>query len=156
LRSSSSSPEQVARRRTRFGRLVAGLALLCCFNTARALDPNRRPSDYTRDRWGAEQGFPGATVHAITQTPDGYLWLGTERGLVRYDGVNFHLYGHEDSPLFPTGPIQELMTDAEGNLWIRPQTRSLLRYRDGALQDVTPELDASHSGVTAKCRGCLL
>ena len=153
MRSSSSSPEQVARRRTRFGLLVAGLTLVCCFNTARALDPNRGPSDYTRDRWGAEQGFPGATVYAITQTPDGYLWLGTERGLVRYDGVNFHLYGHEDSPLFPTGPIQELLTDAEGNLWIRPQTRSLLRYRDGTLQDVTPELDAGRSGVTAMCRG---
>ncbi|MET0622226.1 MAG: two-component regulator propeller domain-containing protein [Pyrinomonadaceae bacterium] len=147
------SPERVARRRTRFGRLFAGLTLLCCFNTVRALDPNRGPSDYTRDRWGAEQGFPGATVYAITQTPDGYLWLGTEKGLVRYDGVNFRLYGHADSPLFPTGPIQELLTDAEGNLWIRPQTRSLLRYRDGVLHDVTPELDAGRSGVTAMCRG---
>lgn len=153
MKSSSFSPERIARRRLRFGLLVAGLTLVCCFDTARALDPHRGPSDYTRDRWGAEQGFPGATVYSITQTPDGYLWLGTERGLVRYDGVNFHLYGHEDSPLFPTGPIQELMTDADGNLWIRPQTRSLLRYRDGALQDVTPELDAGRSGVTAMCRG---
>ena len=153
MRSSSSSPERVARRRTRIGRLVAGLALLCCLNTARALDTNRGPSDYARDRWGAEQGFPGATVYSITQTPDGYLWLGTERGLVRYDGLNFRLYGHEDSPLFPTGPVQELMTDADGNLWIRPQTRSLLRYHDGELRDVTPELDAGRSGVTAMCRG---
>jgi len=153
LRSSSSSPEQVARRRPCFGLLVAGLALVCCLETARALDPHRGPSDYTRDRWAAEQGFPGATVYAITQTPDGYLWLGTERGLVRYDGVNFRLYGHEDSPLFPTGPIQGLMTDADGNLWIRTQTRSLLRYRDGALQDVAPELDARHAGVTAMCGG---
>ncbi|HEX8115871.1 MAG TPA: two-component regulator propeller domain-containing protein, partial [Pyrinomonadaceae bacterium] len=159
MRSSSSSPERLARRRTRFGRTAAGPALVCCltliycFNTARALDPNRGSSDYTRGRLGAEQGFPGATVYAITQTPDGYLWLGTERGLVRYDGINFHLYGQEDSPLFPTGPIQELLTDADGNLWIRPQTRSLLRYRDGALQDMTPELDAARSGVTAMCRG---
>lgn len=159
MKNSSSSPESVARRRARFGRPSAGLtlvccvALVCCFDTARALDPNRGPSDYTRGRWGAEQGFPGATVYAITQTPDGYLWLGTERGLVRYDGLNFHLYGHDDSPLFPTGPIQELMTDAEGSLWIRPQTRSLLRYRDGALADLTPELDAGRSGVTAMCRG---
>lgn len=153
LRSLNFSPERVAPRRPRFGWLVAGLALVCCCNTVRALDPNRGPSEYTRDRWGAEQGFPGTTVYAITQTPDGYLWLGTERGLVRYDGVNFRLYGHEDSPLFPTGPIQELLTDAEGNLWIRPQTRSLLRYRDGALQDVTPELDTGHSGVTAMCKG---
>ena len=153
MRSSSSSPERVARRRPCFGWLFAGLTLICCFNTAQALDTNRGPSDYTRDRWGEEQGFPGASVYSITQTPDGYLWLGTQRGLVRYDGVNFHLYGHEDSPLFPTGPIQELMTDADGNLWIRTQTRSLLRYRDGALQDMTPELDAGHSGVTAMCRG---
>jgi signal transduction histidine kinase/ligand-binding sensor domain-containing protein len=140
-------------RRPRFGWLLAGLTLVCFVHDARALDPDSGMADYTRDRWGAEQGFPGANVYAVTQTADGYLWLGTERGLVRYDGVSFHLYGQADSPLFPTGPVQELMTDADGNLWIRPQSRSLLRYRDGALQDVTPELDAGHSGITAMCRG---
>src|ERR671916_266824 len=153
LRSSNTYPERAASLRPRLGWLLAGLALVCLAHDARALDPDRGIAEYMRDRWGAEQGFPGAAVYAVTQTADGYLWLGTERGLVRYDGVGFRLYGHADSPLFPTGPIQELMTDADGNLWIRPQTRSLLRYRDGVLQDMTPELDGGRVGVTAMCRG---
>ena len=153
LRSSNISPERAACRRPRFARLLAGLALLCFVHDARALDPDRATADYTRDRWGAEQGFPGGAVYAFTQTADGYLWLGTERGLARYDGVSFRLYGQADSPLFPTGPVQELMTDADGNLWVRTQGRSLLRYRDGALQDVTLEVDPGRAGVTAMCRG---
>src|ERR671916_343516 len=152
LRSSNTYPERAASLRPRLGWLLAGLALVCLAHDARALDPDRGIADYTRDRWGAEQGFPGAAVYAVTQTADGYLWLGTERGLARYDGVGFRLYGQADSPLFPTGPVQELMTDADGNLWIRTQSRSLLRYRDGALQDVTPELDPASAGVTAMCR----
>ena len=153
MRNLNTSPERAASRRPRLVWLLAGLTLLCFVHDARALDPDRGVADYARDRWGAEQGFPGAAVYAVTQTADGYLWLGTERGLVRYDGVGFRLYGQADSPLFPTGPVQELMTDADGNLWIRTQSRSLLRYRDGALQDMTPELNAGRTGVTAMCRG---
>ena len=106
-----------------------------------------------RDHWGIEQGFPGGPVYAITQTPDGYLWLGTEKGLVRFDGFNFRLFTHTSSAVLPASPILDLMTDAEGNLWIRPKSRSLLRYRDGAFQDVTQGLDGARAGVTAMCRG---
>ena len=48
-------------------------------------------SQYIRDRWGTERGFPRGPVYAITQTPDGYLWIGTEAGLVRFDGSTFRL-----------------------------------------------------------------
>ena len=153
MKSSNTSPERAASRRTRLGRLLAGLLLVCLAHDARALDPGRATADYARDRWGAEQGFPGAAVYAVAQTADGYLWLGTEKGLVRYDGFGFRLYGQSDSPLFPTGPVQELMTDADGNLWIRTQSRRLLRYREGELREVAPELNAPSAGVTAMCLG---
>ena len=110
-------------------------------------------SDYVRDRWGAQQGFPGGPVYAITQTADGYLWIGTERGLVRFDGLNFRVFDHTNSAALPAGPILDLMTDLDGNLWIRPQSRNMLLYRDGSFHDVTPGLDTAHSGVTAMCRG---
>ena len=55
------------------------------------MDPDRAMSQYVHDRWGTEQGFPRGPVYAITQTPDGYLWIGTEAGLVRFDGWNFRL-----------------------------------------------------------------
>jgi ligand-binding sensor domain-containing protein/signal transduction histidine kinase len=140
-------------RRWSFRWLLAGLAVVCFAGTAQALDPNRAMSDYLHDRWAVEQGFPGGPVYAITQTPDGYLWLGTEKGLVRFDGLNFLLFNHTNSAALPAGPVLDLMIDAEGNLWIRPQSRNMLRYRDGTFQDVMPDLDSARSGVTAMCRG---
>jgi ligand-binding sensor domain-containing protein/signal transduction histidine kinase len=137
-----------------FFRLCLAISAVVCFpNTALALDPNRALSEYRHDRWGAEQGFPGRAVYAIAQTPDGYLWLGTEKGLVRFDGLNFHLFNQTDIPAYLAGPILELMTDDEGNLWIRPQSRNMVRYRDGTFQDVMPDLDSARSGITAMCRG---
>ena len=55
------------------------------------MDPARDVSQYVRDEWGSEQGFPGGPVYAIAQTLDGYLWIGAEKGLVRFDGVTFSL-----------------------------------------------------------------
>src|ERR1700754_4867824 len=83
---------------------VAGLVVLCFANPARALDANRAITDYVRDRWGPNQGFPGGPVYAITQTADGYLWIGTEKGLVRFDGLNFRLFNQSDSSVIPAGP----------------------------------------------------
>ncbi|HKF59378.1 MAG TPA: two-component regulator propeller domain-containing protein [Blastocatellia bacterium] len=136
--------------------LWAGLLLVCFACPAWALDPNRLVSEYVREGWDAERGFPGGSVHAIAQTPDGYLWLGSENGLVRFDGLNFRLFNHRNSPGLPDAPIIDLMTDAEGNLWVRPQSRNmLLFYRDEVFHDVMPQLDSTHSsnGVTAMCRG---
>jgi ligand-binding sensor domain-containing protein len=110
-------------------------------------------SDYIRDQWGVEDGFPGGPVYAIAQTPDGYLWIGTEKGLVRFDGINFRLFNHTNSTALLDGAIQDLMTDADGNLWIRPQSRNLLRYRNGIFQDAMPGLDNMRYGITAMCRG---
>jgi ligand-binding sensor domain-containing protein len=56
-------------------------------------------SQYIHDRWGTERGFPRGPVYAITQTADGYLWIGTEAGLVRFDGQNFRLV-QDDSASF--------------------------------------------------------
>ena len=52
---------------------------------ASAMDPDRLMTQYVRERWGSDRGLQGE-VHAITQTGDGYLWIGTEKGLFRFDG----------------------------------------------------------------------
>jgi len=49
-------------------------------------------SKYLREEWGSEKGFPGGTINVITQTLDGYLWLGTQKGLVRFDGLNSRMF----------------------------------------------------------------
>src|SRR5260370_2564974 len=71
--------------------LATGLALICLAGEARGLDPNHTLSQYLREQWTTDNDFPGGAIGAITQTSDGYLWMGTEKGLVRFDGVNFRL-----------------------------------------------------------------
>lgn len=133
--------------------LWAGLALACCVQTAYALDPARALSQYRHDQWSEEQGVPGGPVYAIAQTADGYLWLGTEQGLVQFDGLSFCLLQHVAFPALPAGPVLGLATDAEGNLWIRPQSPSLVRYRAGKFENVLTALARAEPGVTAMVRG---
>ncbi len=94
--------------------LLAGLVGICLVSTARALDPTRAMSQYIHDKWGAERGFIGGEVYAICQSTDGYLWIGTERGLVRFDGFNFTLIQRPMPDSRPIGPVRDLVEDAEG------------------------------------------
>lgn len=52
----------------------------------------RAPRSSLLDSWGTERGLPGESIMAIAQTSDGYLWMGTDKGLVRFDGFNFHQF----------------------------------------------------------------
>lgn len=125
----------------------------CLAPNAHALDPSRPISEYARESWDIETRFPGGPVHGIAQTPDGYLWIAAEKGLVRFDGLNFRLFNQANSPGFPDGPVLDVMADWEGNLWIRPQSRNMLRYRDGVFHDVMPDLDRTRLGISAMCMG---
>ncbi len=122
-------------------------------HTAHAMDPTRDVSQYIRDQWGSEQGFPGGPVYAITQTPDGYLWIGTEKGLVRYDGVTFRLVPTTVPGQPPIRSVLGLTADAGGSLWIRGAGPTLSRYRDGAFSSVTSDSSPPDALVTAMVRG---
>jgi ligand-binding sensor domain-containing protein len=92
-------------------------------------------SQYIHDTWGDSNGFVGGAVYSIAQSADGYLWIGTERGLVRFDGFNYTLIQRPIADLPPTGPVRGLVSDAEGNVWVRLSRPPLLRYRDGRFED---------------------
>jgi signal transduction histidine kinase/ligand-binding sensor domain-containing protein len=92
-------------------------------------------SQYLRNRWGPENGFPGGSIHGIAQTSDGYLWIGAEKGLVRFDGARFVLIPHS-SPSFPTAIVLGLATDREGELWLRLRGPRTLRYHGGEFENV--------------------
>src|SRR6266446_1899816 len=109
--------------------LATGLALICLVGEARALDPNHTLSQYLREQWTTDSNFPGGAVEAITQTADGYLWLGTEKGLVRFDGVNFRLTSSFSE--FSGGLVSGLTTDGDGRLCIIFWGAGVLCYRDG-------------------------
>jgi signal transduction histidine kinase/ligand-binding sensor domain-containing protein len=114
--------------------LIAGLVLVCCASLVQALDPNRILSQYMREHWGSEKGFTGGSVTALAQTSDGYLWIGTDRGLIRFDGLSFRAFPLASPTTFPVGPVQALTSDAQGNLWILLQSTKILRYHDGKFE----------------------
>jgi signal transduction histidine kinase/ligand-binding sensor domain-containing protein len=129
---------------------VLAVAAVCFLPTANAIDPHRAMSQYVRDQWGAEQGFPRGPVYAIAQTTDGYLWIGTDAGLVRFDGWNFRLV-KDASGSFAVGSVLGLEPDRDGGLWVRLQDLTILRYRNGAFEDPLSGR-ASHLNVTAMSR----
>jgi ligand-binding sensor domain-containing protein len=92
-------------------------------------------SQYIHDTWGDNNGFLGGAVYGVAQSADGYLWIATERGLVRFDGLNYRLIQRPIPDLPPTGPVRGLVSDAEGNVWVRLSGPRLLCYRDGRFED---------------------
>src|SRR5271169_1690397 len=77
---------------------VTVLAALFLATGAFALDPGRALTQLRLSVWTSESGLPQATVNTIVQTTDGYLWMGTEEGLVRFDGVRFVVSDRQNAP----------------------------------------------------------
>ena len=116
---------------------LIGIVLAGLVTDARALDPNRLPPQYVRGQWTTETGFPGGAVNGIAQTADGYLWIGADRGLIRFDGINFRPVAFASIATASNVPILQLLTDAGGKLWVRPQGGYLVRQKDGKFESVS-------------------
>ena len=97
---------------------VAVALLLVVTTRAPALDPNRTLWEFGHQAWLTENGLPQNTVQAITQTRDGYLWIGTQEGLARFDGLNFTVFDKENTPAFKSNDIRFLYEDKQERLWI--------------------------------------
>jgi ligand-binding sensor domain-containing protein/signal transduction histidine kinase len=109
-------------------------ALLLLFgHAALALDPQRSLDHYGHQAWRTDSGLPQNTVHSILQTRDGYLWLGTDGGLVRFDGIDFVTFDTENTPQFKSDTVYDLLQDGSGTLWISTAA-GLLSYRSGAFR----------------------
>ena len=113
------------------GRLIAFICCTFLVSAAYALDPNLAMSQYVREHWGPEQGFPRGPVYAISQTADGYLWIGTEAGLFRFDGFTFRPV-KDDLGMLKIANVLGLAADTEGCLWVRLQNLTIVRYCKGA------------------------
>src|ERR1700683_3024631 len=113
-----------------------GALLLVFGQAALALDPARSLDHYGHQAWRTDSGLPQNTVHSILQTRDGYLWLGTDGGLVRFDGIDFVTFDAENTPQFKSDTVSDLLQDASGTLWISTGA-GLLSYRSGAFRAFT-------------------
>jgi ligand-binding sensor domain-containing protein/signal transduction histidine kinase len=83
----------------------------------------------------AQGGWPESAVTTIVQSREGYLWLGTYHGLVRFDGVRFTVFNN--TPGLANGLITALHEDSRGELWIGHETGHLTRFRSGQFESVT-------------------
>lgn len=108
--------------------------VLCCAGVAGAVTPARETPgplrDYAVDHWTSREGLPHNSVRDLAQTPDGYLWLATWEGLVRYDGLEFVVYDRSTTdPALPDNGVGSLYVDPTGALWLS-DSRGNLGRRD--------------------------
>ena len=118
--------------KTRIGRSFTPLLILVLLHgTASALDPSKSLTQYRLDVWKEKAGLPQSVVTDIVQTRDGYIWLATEGGLVRFDGVRFTRFDKGYTNQLKDNEIEKLWEDREGNLWIGTYGGGLSRLKDG-------------------------
>ncbi len=114
---------------------------------ARALDPRKSLTQYSRTIWTQERGLPQDTIRAIAQTRDGYLWLGTDEGLARFDGYDFAVFNKSNGDL-PDNSITALAASKDGSLWIGTPN-GLTQYREGRFRSLTVKEGLPDDSITA-------
>src|SRR2546426_6901289 len=118
------------RRARRLVPVVTGFLLLGA-RFASALDPAKAISQYSLAAWHAEEGLPNNLVQAIAQTPDGYLWLATQEGLARFDGVRFAVFDRRSTAAMSANDVETIYVSRDGSLWVGVYGGRLLRYQNG-------------------------
>jgi signal transduction histidine kinase/ligand-binding sensor domain-containing protein/CheY-like chemotaxis protein/HPt (histidine-containing phosphotransfer) domain-containing protein len=114
-----------SRRLSRMTRMsssgLLAVFLLIVGGPAIALNPSLQPSQFIRDHWELAEGLPQTTTVTIARTPDGYLWVGTQEGLARFDGARFVVFDRSNETSLPSNLILALYVDSVGRLWIGTQ-----------------------------------
>lgn len=114
----------------RFGIGIASAGTLClgCLG-GQSFVPN-----YFTRVWQRDDGLPQNAVSAVVQTHDGYLWIGTYSGLVRFDGARFAVFNNKNTPGMFSSRVTSLFEDSAGTLWIGYETGGLMSHKDGTFQ----------------------
>ncbi|WP_338815704.1 two-component regulator propeller domain-containing protein (plasmid) [Bernardetia sp. Wsw4-3y2] len=157
--------------------LVKGLLLILFFfvslivnaqkqNKHVPFDPNKQLSQFLIDVWDSEKGLPSSTLLQVIQTKDGYLWIGSYDGLLRFDGNSFDIYTKNTTKEFQTNNITYLKESKDSTLWIGTQGSGLVSCKNGVFKSHGLEkeyieaihvLDNSDSAyIGTRSRGLLL
>ena len=116
------------------------------------VDPTEALRIYAHDIWQVENGLPQDAVQTITQTTDGYLWLGTEEGLVRFDGARFTVFNRKNTPALQESYVRVLFPDPDGALWIGGRVAGVTRFLNGHFRNFGVQDGLREGGVTAIAR----
>ena len=110
--------------------LAVGFLSVAFIATGRAADAARAPFHYDVDFWRESEGVPQSRIRGIVQTRDGYLWLGSAGGLIRFDGASFTLFNVQTGSL-KDNEVWGLKEDNEGGLWIGTLSGGVTRLKAG-------------------------
>jgi signal transduction histidine kinase/ligand-binding sensor domain-containing protein len=129
------------------------LAGACCGQLAAqeqppaGLDPTKKLTQYVLESWDPEDGLPSSRVVDVEQTSDGYLWLATYDGLVRFDGVRFHRFHGGNTPSFTSNEVYSLKARSDGGLWIGGGDGSIILRNGPAFVRLKDPDPAANNGV---------
>lgn len=87
-------------------------------------------AQYAEQRWGTEDGLPSNDIFDIAQTPDGFIWLATDNGLARFDGVSFKVFDRTNTPELTRNLVRKLFVASDGTLYIGMSGGGVVSYRD--------------------------
>ena len=122
---------------------VASSTLIFCDHLSR--------KEFIINIWTENNGLPQNNIQAIVQDLTGYLWIGTESGLARFDGNNFRVFDSDNTPEMTSNDIISLYLDPNGSLLISTYNGGILKYRRGQFSSLNQEL-----GLDPKVTGKLL
>ena len=115
------------------GRIAVALAAVLFAILIAPVRARSIPIQYAPTVWQTEQGLPSNSVNATVQDHDGYLWVATNAGLARFDGVRFRIFGGDDFPSLRSSRFQSLYAGVSGELWIGTRNGGLIRLHDGTV-----------------------
>jgi ligand-binding sensor domain-containing protein len=121
-----ASPRRVAKS------IVLCVATLMLPRLAMASPAPTGQRDYLIDIWDTDRGLPTSSVTSMAQTPEGYLWVGTQNGLLRFDGLRFVAFDPDNTAALKHARVEHLFVDPAGTLWINTYDGSLTSWRRGA------------------------
>lgn len=116
---------------------------------AQYLSPDKAITQYVHSSWDAEDGLPQGSINAIAQTPDGYIWFGTQEGLVRFDGIKYEIFDTRNVEAFQSNDIRVLELDSNGALWIGTRNAGLAKYRGGRFDVLANQDSLKDRRITA-------
>jgi ligand-binding sensor domain-containing protein/signal transduction histidine kinase len=127
---------------------ILTLLLFVVWTPAQALDPSLKPSQYILDHWQLSDGLPENATVTIARTPDGYLWIGTQEGLARFDGARFVVFDRNNETAIPNNWILALYVDRAGKLWIGTQD-GLVVFENGRFKPYNAVTGVAHVAIRA-------
>ncbi len=132
-------------------RLAPALGLLLLLGPAGrlvALPPSVPLRDLALKNWRVDEGLPQSTVAALAQTGDGYLWIGTQDGLARFDGLSFRVFDKRNTSALRHSWVRSLLLARDGTLWAGTNGGGLAAWRGGRFFRVEVPEALGEAGVS--------